>query len=240
MPLHLREIERLLEWKLQIFNIYYSYIYCLSGKLSNFYPFGIWREETSSGRDVSVCVTMRNWCFQSHGFSQNVQKIIGSVDWLYWNSIPLTCIYNFVFQAQWCWLYVDKCMIGAVLKQQERKMGPTTTTQFDCLLIHWAQNKNKKKPLGIATKGNKLIQKHYLKHSRINKKSISNLVTGKINCLTFHSLGLWKTIKDAKFLKFILHCTYTVFQPNHWGFSPIFPHYGTPDDSGTLARHLRS
>lgn len=131
-------------------------------------------------------------------------------------------------------------MIGAVLKQQERKMGPTTTTQFDCLLIHWAQNKNKKKQLGIATKGNKLIQKHYLKHSRINKKSISNLVTGKINCLTLHSLGLWKTIKDAKFLKFILHCTYTVFQPNHWGFSPIFPHYGTPDDSGTLARHLRS
>lgn len=60
MPVHLREIERLLEWKLQIINIYYSYIYCLSGKLSNFYPFGIWKEETSSGRDVSVCVTMRN------------------------------------------------------------------------------------------------------------------------------------------------------------------------------------
>lgn len=61
MPLLLEEkiIETLLEWKLQI-NRYYSDIYCLKGKLSYCYLFGILREEASSGRDVSVCVSMHN------------------------------------------------------------------------------------------------------------------------------------------------------------------------------------
>ena len=48
MPLHLREIERLLEWKLQI-NIYYSYIYCLSGKLSNFIPLAFGEKKLVQG-----------------------------------------------------------------------------------------------------------------------------------------------------------------------------------------------